>query len=178
MKKSLTVALLSGTALAVYSSPATAEMNLVVDAYMPHSHPLVVNLMRPFGADVGRVTNGRVKVSVSASKMAGSKAQWDAVAKGVTDIAVQSTGWKRQFLKLPPVINLPFSVPSSEAASVALWRTHNKFFSGAREYDSKGMKLLGYTTHTGTEIAKTTAPKLRTMNTTTNRPAAIWVIPS
>ena len=144
--------LLSGVAALALSGPAAAQTNLLVDAYMPHSHPLVVNLMRPFSADVGRVTNGRVKVNVSTSKMAGSKAQWDAVAKGVTDIALQSTGWKRQLLRLPAVINLPFSVPSSEAASVALWRTHQKFFAPAKEYENKGMKLLGYTTHTGTEF--------------------------
>ena len=138
------------------AAPALAQTKLVVDAYVPPKHPFVTGIMKPFSADVKRVTSGRVLVELSASPLSSSRKQWEAVDKGISDIAVQYTGWQRQRIKLPAVAHLPFGISTAEKASVGLWRTQQKFFSKANEF--KGMKLLGFTTHAGNQITTAKQP--------------------
>ena len=66
-------------------------------------------------------------------------------------MAVTYTGWYRNRIKLPALAHLPFMAPNSEKASVAIWRTSEKFFKGKGEF--KGMRRLAYVTHNGSQIA-------------------------
>ncbi len=55
--------------------------------------------------------------------------------------------FERNRLILPQIATLPFTGPSAEKGSLALWRTHRKLFERANEY--KGIQLLGLWTNSG-----------------------------
>lgn len=143
--------LLAGAVIAASAASATAQTTLVFDRWLPPTHPLVVGVMEPFKADVERATEGRVQIQISDSPLAPSGEQWEAVQSGISDVAIQSLGWHRGRINLPTVVNLPFMVPSAEAASAALWRTYVELFEGAGEFE--GMKVLGFVSHSGTQVA-------------------------
>jgi TRAP-type C4-dicarboxylate transport system substrate-binding protein len=67
--------------------------------------------------------------------------QWEMVTSGIADIAVTPSAYIRERVKLPVLAETPFLAPNGVAASVAIWRTYEKYFRAANEY--KGVKLLG-----------------------------------
>lgn len=101
---------LAGAVVAGSSASALAQTKLIIDRYIPATHPLVTGFMQPFKADVERVTNGRVVIEISDSPLSSSSKQWDAVESGISDLAVQYTGWYRSRLKLPALAHLPFKI--------------------------------------------------------------------
>lgn len=156
MSRSHFAAFVAGTVFAVSAGSAAAQTTLVFDRWLPPTHPLVVGVMEPFKADVERVTEGRVIVEISDSPLAPSNEQWEAVQDGISDVAIQSLGWHRNRIKLPTVVNLPFMVPSAEAASGALWDTYVELFEAAGEFE--GMKVLGFVSHSGNQVANGARP--------------------
>jgi TRAP-type transport system periplasmic protein len=148
--------LIASAILMGFAGSAAAQTTLVFDRWLPPTHPLVVGVMEPFKEDVERVTEGRVRIEISDSPLAPSDGQWEAVETGISDIAIQSLGWHRGRINLPTIVNLPFMVPSAEAASGALWDTYVEHFDGAGEFE--GMKVLGFVTHSGNQVANSTRP--------------------
>ncbi len=151
MKKVIFSAMAGGLLATAYAAPAFAETKWMLDVWLPNKHPIKTGYMNGFKKDVERVTQGRVKILFPASKLSASSKQWEAVEKGISDVAVTYTGWYRNRIKLPALAHLPFMAPSSEKASVAIWRTSQKFFQKSGEF--KGMKHLAYVTHNGSQIA-------------------------
>jgi TRAP-type C4-dicarboxylate transport system substrate-binding protein len=138
------------------AGPALAETKLLVDVYFPRTHALYLGWVQPFQADVAKATSGSVAITTSGSRLAPSKRQWESVAKGVSDVTVQFVNWQRQRLFLPQVAGLPFNFSSGAQSSVAMWRTHKKFFESANEY--KGMKLLSFIVSSGNHFMNGTRP--------------------
>lgn len=156
MKRSHLWMLVAGAVLAGSAGSAEAQTTLVFDRWLPPTHPLVVGVMEPFKADVERVTEGRVEIQISDAPLAPSDGQWNAVEDGISDVAIQSLGWHRGRINLPTIVNLPFMVPSAEAASGALWETFAEHFEAANEFE--GMKVLGFVSHSGNQVANGTHP--------------------
>ncbi len=156
MKRTQLSILAAGAIIAGSVGSANAQTTLVFDRWLPPTHPLVVGVMEPFKEDVERVTEGRVVIEIPDSPLAPSDGQWDAVVDGISDIAIQSLGWHRGRINLPTIINLPFMVPSAEAASGALWNTYAEMFQDAGEFE--GMHVLGFVSHAGNQIANGTRP--------------------
>ncbi len=103
-----------------------------------------------WAAEVRRVTDGRVVCRFSSSTLAPPGRQWHMVTSGIADVGIVFNGFERNRLHLPTVSELPFGTPSAEAASVALWRTYERHFRSAREYE--GVELLGLMTHSGGDL--------------------------
>ncbi len=134
----------------LFAGSAQAQTKLLVDVYFPRTHALYLGWVQPFQADVAKVTGGRVAITTSGSRLAPSKKQWESVAKGISDVTVQFVNWQRQRLFLPQVAGLPFNFTTGAQSSVAMWRTHKKFFEAANEY--KGMKLLSFIVSSGNHL--------------------------
>ena len=131
----LTTSLLAFTAL-----PAAAQTKLTMNISSPPLSAITKAHFKPWKADVERVTEGRISIFVPAASLAPPTRQWSLVASQGADMAMTPNSVQRGRLKLPLLAELPFTTPTAQSASVALWRTQNKFFNGADEY--KGMKLL------------------------------------
>ncbi|MDP6642777.1 MAG: TRAP transporter substrate-binding protein [Rhodospirillales bacterium] len=151
MKKTILTTMAGCVVAAAYAAPASAETKWMYDVWIPLKHPIKTGFQDKFQEDVARVTNGRVKILFPASRLSSSNKQWEAVEKGISDVAVTYIGWYRNRIILPSLAHLPFMVPNAEKASVAIWRTSQKFFRNSGEF--KGMKLLAFVTHNGSQIA-------------------------
>lgn len=135
LSKTLVTALLFSTGLA-----ARAETTLLFNSFLPPQHPINTRVLKPWAEDVAKATEGRVRISVAPASLAAPPQQMDAVAKGIVDGAYIFNGFLQGKVVLPQMAQLPFVNSTAKASSVALWRTHERYFAKADEY--KGVELL------------------------------------
>jgi TRAP-type transport system periplasmic protein len=124
-----------------WNAPARADAVLTMNVVMPRASSFFIGVYKPWADAVERESNGRIKVSIPAASMAPLPRQWEMVTSGVADVALTPNDYIRERVKLPFLAELPFLAPNGVAASVAIWRTQEKFFAKANEY--KDVKLLG-----------------------------------
>jgi TRAP-type transport system periplasmic protein len=127
--------------MALLPGAARADATLTMNVAMPRTSSFFVGLYQPWKEAVERESQGRIKVEMPAASLAPLGRQWDMVASGIADVAMTPDDFIRQRVKLPFLAEIPFLAPNSIAATVAIWRTEQKYFEPAHEY--KGMKLLG-----------------------------------
>jgi TRAP-type C4-dicarboxylate transport system substrate-binding protein len=118
-----------------------AQATILFNSYEP---PAGANrrVVEAWGREIERVTEGRVKLQFPPSSLAPPNQQWQVVVQGVADAAYTFNAWLQNKLLLPRVAEIPFISNSAESTAVALWRTHEKFFAPAKEYDE--VVLLGF----------------------------------
>lgn len=165
------VCAVAAPAILLAATPASAETNILFNRFVPPKHPFNVGMFIPWAKDVAKATNGRVKVEFSSASLAPPPKQWNMVSKGIADAAMLANIFERNRLKLPPIVQIPFTAEKAESRSVALWRTHQKYLAKANEY--KGMKLLGQWTLSGAAIHHTKKP-IRSVADLKNE--KMWVI--
>jgi TRAP-type C4-dicarboxylate transport system substrate-binding protein len=85
-----------------------------------------------------------------AASMAPASRQWEMVTSGIADITVSPNEYLNERIKLPLIAEIPFVAPNAVAASVAAWRTYEKYFLPVNEY--KGVHLLGFWTTGGNNV--------------------------
>lgn len=119
---------------------ASAQTRLLFSTFFPQGHPLVRDVLMPWAADVQKASGGSIQVEFSPTSLAPPPGQLDMVGKGVADLSLQFSGVVPNRLTTMLVTEVPGPVTTSEAMSVALWRTHERFFQKADEF--KGLKLL------------------------------------
>ena len=137
----LKVCVLTGALLTGITSSAAAQTTLLLSTFFPKGHALTAQVLVPWAKDVERQTNGAVKIEFSPSSLAPPPAQMEMVQKGIADISAQYSGLVPNRLHLPLLSEVPGVSTTSEAMSVAMWRTYEKYFRPADEF--KGVKLLG-----------------------------------
>jgi TRAP-type C4-dicarboxylate transport system substrate-binding protein len=139
----LRTALLSALVAAV-AVPAGAE-TLTVSNWLPPSHPIVKDIVIPWGEAVAEATDGRVTIEVMQAPIGSPPAQYDLVAEGAADIGYGVHGYTPNRFKLTTIAELPFLADTSEALSTAYWQVYEEFLAGANEH--QGVHLLGLWTH-------------------------------
>ncbi|HSD55267.1 MAG TPA: TRAP transporter substrate-binding protein [Burkholderiales bacterium] len=133
-------------ALLVAAVQAWAQANaLRFNWWIPPNHLTRTKIMDVWVKQVEAATQGRVKIEFTATSLGAPPRQFDLVRDGVADLAMGVHGYTPDRFVLPQVAELPFMSDSAEALSVALWRTHAKFFAARNEYE--GVKLIGVMTH-------------------------------
>ena len=156
MKRLATAISLAAAAAMMATASAKAETKILFSPFTPPGHVMFTGIVKPWAADVERVTEGRVKITYPANSLAPPPAQWEMVTNGIADAAFIFNGFAQKRLPLITVAHLPFVTTTAEATSVALWRTYEKFFKKADEY--KGVHLLGLYTHPGNPLFSLGAP--------------------
>ena len=129
-------------------SPAKAEtIELKLSHFLPSSHPTQKDFIEPWAAELEKRTNGKVKVTIypAGSAFGHVAKQLDQVRAGVVDISHGLTGIPRGRLPRTLIMDLPFLVKSSDAASKTLWDLYPNYLKG--EY--KGLKVLALHAHNG-----------------------------
>lgn len=139
LKKVLAIGLLLGMA-----GQAMAETTLRVGSWLPPTHPQNTVVWPTWSKWVEEATEGRVKVVVEYG-LGHPKTMFELVEDGVVDAAFSFHGYVPGRFKLTQAIEQPLLGASAEAASVAHWRIHNKYFAKANEHD--GLELIGLFTH-------------------------------
>ena len=131
---------LVGMAGVLASLPARATTTLVINQLLPPADPINQQVLRPWAADVERVTDGRVRISLPNAPVAAPEQLWNAVIGGIVDGAYVYDGLYARQLPMEQITALPFVGGNAAATSVALWDTYRKFFANAHEY--RNVKLL------------------------------------
>ncbi len=124
---------------------ATAETELTLSSWLPPGHPIVKNMILPWGENVKKATDGRVTVKVLAKGLGHPKIHYDIARDGLADVTYSVHGYTPGRFVMTKAVEFPFLSDSAESLSVAYWRVHEKYFAKANEH--KDVKLLGVFTH-------------------------------
>ena len=135
---------------------ARADATLTMNVAMPRTSSFYLGLYGPWKDAVERESQGHIKIEIPAATLAPLNRQWDMVTSGIADVGMTPNDFIRQRVKLPFLAETPFIAPNSVAATVALWRTQQKFFNAAHEY--KGVKLLGMWVNGGNVVTTISKP--------------------
>ncbi|MBN1103718.1 MAG: TRAP transporter substrate-binding protein [Deltaproteobacteria bacterium] len=104
-------------------------------------HPTVRNAFLPWAEEVGKRTQGRVKITYfNPNTLAPAKDSYDSTASGVIDIGSGYCGMNPGKFPLNEAMELPMIVPSAEAGSLVTWDLYNEFPEWRDEY--KDVKIL------------------------------------
>ena len=140
--KSLKNAMLAGLAAAVLTPFSVgAETKILFNIFVPPSH-FYWDVMRDWAGQINEKTEGRVSIEFTPKSVAPPPKVMDAVRKGAADggfLANIYLGPKNPgaHVGLMPWVHMG----DSEATSVALWNTYQKYFAEAEKW--RGVHLLG-----------------------------------
>lgn len=139
--------LVAGAALAAAlgTTAAKAETTLTYASWVPWTHPINVNLYVPWMEAIEKASNGEVKFRRLPKGIGHPRAYLDAVRTGQIDAGFSVHGYSPKRFAAYLFAELPFLGDRAVASSVALQRTHEKFFAAKNYYP--GAKLIGMNTH-------------------------------
>lgn len=135
---------LVAAAISLNGTAVRSETTLTLSNWIPPTHLVSSDIVEVWAKNVELATNGRVKVDV-VSALGKPQAHFDLVKNGVADVAMGVHGYTAERFKLSYGVNLPFYADNATASSVAFWRTHQKYFKQAGEFE--GVKLITLWTH-------------------------------
>ena len=121
------------------SAAVSAETTLIVGTWQPPGNPMNSVVWPTWAEWVEEATEGRVKVKIE-QDVGHPKTYFQLVEDGVINAGWSYHGYGPGRFKLPVAVELPGLNVSAEAASVALWKTQEKYFAEAGEYE--GLTLL------------------------------------
>ena len=150
-------AVMTATALAVLSQPATAQTTtLTMSSWVSPSHLLTKDVLAVWGQQVEKATNGRVKLHMLPKHPSAAPGTFDAVRDDLVDVSYVTASYTPARHVLPLLAELPGSGATSLINSVAFSRIHWKYLQQIGEY--KGVKLLGVFTHGPGQMFNTKRP--------------------
>jgi len=129
--------------IGVAATSASAETVLRFSNWLPPAHPITKNLLEGWAKRVEQATKSRVQVKFF-GPLGKPPGFFDLTKNGATDIAMVVNAYTRSRFELTRVSELPLLAKTATGASIALARTHNKYFKSANEY--AGVKLAGHWT--------------------------------
>ena len=126
------------------STSVMAETVLRVGSWLPPTHAQNAVVWPTWAKWVEEATEGRVKVEMEYG-LGHPKTMFELVEDGAVDASFSYHGYVPGRFKLTQGVEQPLMGASAEAASVAHWRVHNKYFAKAQEHD--GLEVLALFTH-------------------------------
>jgi TRAP-type C4-dicarboxylate transport system substrate-binding protein len=133
--------LIAAAAASALPMAARAQATLLFNSFIQPQHPVNTRIFKPWADEIGKATQGRIRIDMPPSSLAAPPQQLDGVAKGVFDMAYQFHGFLAPKVKLTQVAMLPGVNTSARGSSIALWRTYERFFRQADEF--RDVHLLG-----------------------------------
>lgn len=127
-----------------FSANAFSVTELRVGTWLPPTHKQNSVVWPTWAKWVEEATEGRVKVKLEYG-LGHPKSMFQLVEDGVIDASFSNHGYVPGRFKLPLLVEQPWLGVGAEAASVALWRVHDKYLRQANEFD--GLELLALFTH-------------------------------
>ncbi|MBV1789945.1 TRAP transporter substrate-binding protein [Marinobacterium sp. D7] len=138
-------ALTAAVTLATVANFANAQTRLTLSTFVPSSHPMMTDVLKPWAESVAQATDGRVEVVILPSPLGHPKVHYDLAREGQADIGYGSQGYTPGRFTLYKMVEFPFAGDSAVGTSVAYWRVYKKYLEQAGEY--KDVKVLGLFTH-------------------------------
>jgi TRAP-type C4-dicarboxylate transport system substrate-binding protein len=121
------------------------ETVLRLSNWLPPSHPIVADMMVPWGEALAEATEGRVRMEILDAPLGPPPAHFDIAANGIADLTFGVHSYTPGRFALTEIAELPFIADSSESLSVALQRVFESDLAAADEH--RGTKVLGVFAH-------------------------------
>ncbi len=128
--------LAAGLALAWASAASAQEVNLKYSNWLPANYFIVEKIMKPWIADVERVTEGRVTVDILPKVVGTVAGQYDVLSDGLADLSLWVPGYSPGRFQLMEGFDLPFLGSDPYDRSVAIWQTYEKFIADTPEHEN------------------------------------------
>ncbi len=145
MKFTKLTSLLATAAFAVSGSVAmAADYTLTISSWAPPTHGINAKMWPKFVEMVEEATDGQVTAELKLG-IAPPPAQMDLIMDGAADASIIFHGYQPGRFVTTKLIELPGYEGSAEAASVAYWRTYDKYLKAADEH--RGVKVIALHTH-------------------------------
>ena len=142
--KKFAAGVVCAAAMSFSATAAFAAETLVISSWAPPTHGMNAKMWPRLIEMMEKATDGRVTAEIK-YKLAPPPAQFDLVQDGAADMTWIFHGYNPGRFVATKLIELPGYTGNAEAASIAYWRTHDKFLKGADEH--KGVKLIALHTH-------------------------------
>lgn len=144
MKKMNVAALALAAAGTVFSASAWSQTVMRFASWMPPTHPVNEVVLPTWKKWIEEATDNRVTLAVEYN-MGHPKTMFNLVEDGVADASWGYHGYVPGRFRLTQIVEQPLLGVSGEAASVAHWRVHNKYFKDTYEFE--GLELVALVTH-------------------------------
>lgn len=135
------------------SVTAHSQTTLTVSSWVPLSHAIVADMVVPWGNEVEKATDGRVKLRVLPKAVATAPQHLDAIANGVADVGFITHGLTPGRFVATKVAEFPFLGDTAEAVAVAYQRIHDRRLAKLNEADT--VVTLSVWTHGPAQIFNT-----------------------
>lgn len=152
MKKMNVAALALAAAGTVFSASAWSQTVMRFASWMPPTHPVNEVVLPTWKKWIEEATDNRVTLAVEYN-MGHPKTMFNLVEDGVADASWGYHGYVPGRFRLTQIVEQPLLGVSGEAASVAHWRVHNKYFKDTYEFE--GLELVALVTHGPGQIHST-----------------------
>lgn len=129
---------LYGTALvlAALCGPAAAQdVTIRYSNWLPTQHFIHQSIVLPWAEEVERVTEGRVRVSVTPKVVGTVAGQYDVVTDGLADMALVVPGYTPGRFPLIEGLELPFMGEDAARRGPASWRIYEKHIAPTGTFD-------------------------------------------
>ena len=124
------------------ASDRTDTVTLSLGYPFPATHPLRLQVLEPWAADVSAATDGTVTIEFHAEQALSSAADTYAnVAAGGQDIGWALQGYSAERFPATAVMEMPFVFDSSSEATAVFWALHEEFEALRNDYHD--VKILG-----------------------------------
>ncbi len=126
-------------AASLLAAPLQAE-TLNMSNWVPQTHFIFTDILKPWADEVEKVTEGRVKVKILPKALGAPPQHWELARKGVADITWGNFTYEPDRFKSIWFAEFPFSGQNATAQSVALWKAYEKHLTADSAYS--GVKVL------------------------------------
>lgn len=144
MKKTVYSLVAAAVLSSTVSVSFAADKVLKIASWLPKTHGINANFLPTMQKEIEKRTEGRVKAKIEYG-LAPPNGLLELVEYGAADIAWTFNGYFPGRFTTTKMIELPGYPGNSEAASVAHWKAHEKYFKKAGEFD--GVELIGLMVH-------------------------------
>jgi len=149
--------LLSVLAVFVISTAIShAQTVLSASSFLPATNLHTQDTLIAWGADVERVTQGRVKINLLPKPAVAPAGTFDAVKEGLVDVAWTLHGLTAARFVLANLAEFPATGTTGEQTSVAYQRIYDQYLAKAGEH--KGVKVLAVFTHSPGQLLMAKRP--------------------
>lgn len=143
----------SAAALSIMAVAANAQESLIFNVYFPKQAPLYTQVLAPWIDTVEEASGGTLQIEVPEASVGGGREQFPNVVDDVVNISIAPVGLFPPKMRLPNIGQSPFNAATSEAASVATWRTWEEYLNEDKAWGQ--FKLLATIALSDTTIQTT-----------------------
>lgn len=117
-----------------------AAQTLTMSNWVPQTHFIYTDILKPWADEVEKATEGRVKVKILPKALGAPPQHWELARKGIADITWGNFTYEPERFKSIWFAEFPFSGRNAKAQSVALWQIYDKYLKADKAYS--GVKML------------------------------------